>query len=183
MAKMKWDAEFNDEELDGIEYDPETEGGFTPYDGPIPPSNTLLSGIVKKAWATTSKNTGKPMLKVLWVAEGNEGEKKKYEGLPIWHYVVFTKESAFSWKPFLAAFELTASDIKNKMSVEPDEDGTNGKVILKIGAKFKPGEKTAKVNVLTKREKYNDEDQARIAKFLLAVGDSDGDDEEDDLPF
>jgi len=181
MAKMKWE-DLDDEELDNIDYDPDAEDAFAPYDGEIPPANTLLDGIVKKMWATKSKN-GNPMLKVLWVAESNEGEKKMYNGLPIWHYVVLTKESAFSWKPFLAAFDLTVSDIKNKMSVEPDEDGNNGKVVLKIGAKFKPGEKAARVRVLTKREMYQDNPQARVSKFLVAKNDDVDDDDDEDLPF
>lgn len=184
MVKMKWDN-FDDDELDGVEWDPESDGGFTPYEGPIPPSNTMLRGYVKKAWATSSKKSGAPMLKILWEAANNDGEKKKYNGLPIWHYVVFTKESAFSWKPFLNAFDLTASDVKNKMVVDANDDGNNGKPITKIGTTFKPGDdgKGSSLTVITKREKYQDEDQARISKCVKAVSEGADDDDDDDVPF
>lgn len=178
MAKLKWDN-FDDEALDGVDWDPETDGGFTPYDGPIPPANTILKGAVKKAWSTNSK-AGNPMIKLLWEASGNSDEKEKYNGLPVWHNVVFMKEYPGLWKPFLAAFGLTASDIKNKTIVDSAEESNHGKPIVKISNSFKPGD--AKVSIVTKKEKYNDEDQVRIAKFLLAV-DEDDDADDEDPPF
>lgn len=178
MAKLKWD-DFDDEALDGVDWDPETDGGFTPYDGPIPPNNTILKGDVKKAWSTTSK-AGNPMIKLLWEASGNEGDKKIYNGLPVWHNVVFMKEYPGLWKPFLAAFGLTASDVKNKTVVDTNDESNHGKSIVKISNSFKPG--AAKVAIVTKREKYNDEDQVRISKFLLAVDENDDSDDED-TPF
>lgn len=178
MAKLKWD-DFDDEGLDGVSWDPESDGGFTPYDGPIPPTDTILKGEVKKAWSTTSK-AGNPMIKLLWEASGNEDEKKQYNGLPVWHNVVFMKEYPGLWKPFLAAFGLTASDVKNKTVIDANEESNHGKLIVKISNTFKPGD--AKVSIVTKKEKYNDEDQVRIKKFLLAVGDDDDADDEDS-PF
>jgi hypothetical protein len=179
MAKLKWD-DFDDEELDAVEYDPDKDSGFTPYDGPIPPSNTILAGTVKKAWSTKSK-AGKPMIKVLWEASGNEGDKKIYNGLPIWDYIVLSKEAVFKWKPFLAAFGLTAADVKGKTIVDTDDtDNANNPSIVKIGNKFKPGE--AKVSVVTKKEKYNGDDQARAGKYMMPVDDDDAEDD-DDVPF
>lgn len=181
MPKMKWGDDFDADALDDIEYDAESDSNFQPYDGPIPPANTLLKGIIKRAWATKSKN-GSPMIKLLWEAQGNEGEKKVYERLGIWHYVVMTKETAFSWKPFCQAFGLTASDIKNRMVVEDTEAESGGFAILKIGAKWKPGEKSAQCSILTKVETYNRVTNPRVARILV-VDNDDNDEDDDDTPF
>lgn len=180
MAKMKWD-DLDDEALDGAEWDAERDASFNPYDGPTPPSNVILNGRVKKAWTATSKN-GNPMIKILWEASGNDGEKKIYNGCPIWHQVVFMAEHPGLFKPFLNTFGLKASDVKNKTVVDSQEDRV-GLPILKI-AGWKPDSSGALCKILTKREIYKGEEQVRIARFMAAERDEDSDDEDEDTsPF
>lgn len=58
-------------------------GEFQPYDGPIPPKGTILVGLIKQIQLTKNRN-GELMVKCLFEAKGNEGDKAKYDGLPVW---------------------------------------------------------------------------------------------------
>src|SRR3954464_3491082 len=100
MPKMKWDGDIDWRGLNEAEY---SEDDFADYDGPLPPSNTILSGNVKKVWATESSN-GDPMLKVLFEAAGNKGDRKMYDGWSGWENVLFSMPQVkFKWQPFFDA--------------------------------------------------------------------------------
>lgn len=58
-------------------------GEFHPYDGPIPPKGTILVGLIKQIQLTKNRNS-ELMVKCLFEAKGNEGDKAKYDGLPVW---------------------------------------------------------------------------------------------------
>ena len=178
MARMKWGSDINWRDLDSAEYDESQE--FEDYEGPVPPSNKLLSGDVKKIWATESAK-GDPMLKVLFVAAGNTGNKKQFNGCPIWDNVLFTMPQVkFRWDPFLRAFGLTLADLKNKTVVGDEE--TNGAVVRKIGSvSF---EKLVPARIRTQKENSEDYgEQCRVGRWLPAKDadeDIDADDEYED---
>lgn len=184
MPKIKWgDAEPDWDELDDAEYE---EGeGYNRYEGPVPPNNTILSGVIKKVWAAESQ-AGNSMFKVLFEAEGNTGDKKKYDGCPIWDNVVWTPQTKFRWQPWLDALGLTLREVRGKTITAEDDDNV-GTPIMRIGkVKFSDG---VAVRVVTKRESYQGEPQARIQEWMSPGDpDSEEDDEEDgeeddDAPF
>lgn len=173
MAKMKWGNNINWRELHDTEY---SEDDYADYEGPTPPSNILLNGFIKKAWATETQN-GDPMIKVLFEAAENSGEKKQYNGCPIWDNVLFTMPQVkFKWQPWLDTLGITLADLKNKTVV--DEDDNVGAAIVRIGAVKFTGDLPARVK--TKREKYEDDWQVRVGRWLPPADIDDVDDEMDD---
>jgi hypothetical protein len=189
MARMKFNAkEVNFRELNDAEYDP--DAAYDEYDGPIPPKGTILRGGIKKLWVTQTQN-GDWMFKALFEAANNTGERKQYNGCPIWDNVLWSMPQVkFRWQPFLDALGVTLKDIQAKLMVEDDEDNV-GTPVIKLGnVRFN---KTVPVTVKTGREKYEGEWVVRVAKWLPASEvDEDDDDadewedddaEDDDDPF
>jgi hypothetical protein len=121
------DKDFNTKQLD-VEYE---RSEFKRYDGDIPRTGTILQSRVTKVWWTYSGD-GTSAMKVLAVAEGNVGDRKKYNGLPIWDFLTFKPEAAFRYMPFLMTFEITVQDIKRRMIVA-NEDDNIGTPIESIG--------------------------------------------------
>lgn len=187
MARMKWGNDIDWRGLQNEEY--EESEDFESYEGPVPPSNTLLRGVIKKAWIADTANED-PMIKVLFEAQGNDGEKKKYNGCPIWDNILFSMPQVkFRWQPFFDAIGITLADLKNKTLVG-DSDDNVGTPILKIGAvAFNNDKKPVEISVKTKREEYKGETQVRVGRWVAAKpedpdDDEDWDDEEDDdTPF
>ena len=160
------------ESLEAEEYDDSQD--FEPYDGPQPRAGIVLSGILKKAWWTyTAKE--KPMIKVLFEAAGNEGEREVFNGLPIWDNVVLQNNCAFRYKPFFAAIGVTMDDVSKKTNMA-DDDENQGAPILAI-AKWKPGT-DATIRISTKLEKRAGyEPQTKVGKWLPALDREDDADE------
>jgi hypothetical protein len=80
----------------------EARGGeFQPYDGPIPPKGTILVGLIKQFQLTRNKG-GDLMLKCLFEAKGNEADKAKYDGLPVWWNGNVTEQGKGFVNDFLA---------------------------------------------------------------------------------
>jgi hypothetical protein len=172
VPKMKIDDnELNLDAMEEAEYD---DTDFDTYDGPQPPKNTILVGVVQKIWWTYTKNED-PMLKVLWVADGNVGEKEQYNGLTIWDNIVLNPAGKFRWHPFITSVGLSLRDIKNKLVVAPEDDNI-GAPIEKIGT-WTPDTDEAYCRVVTGRERYEGEWQTRAAKYL-AYEEPEDDDEE-----
>jgi len=177
MAKMRWGSDIDWEGLEDEEY---TEDEFEDYDGPLPPGNTILNGYIKKAWATESQ-AGDAMLKVLFIADGNEGERKAYDGWPGWDNVLFSMPQVkFRWQPFLDAIGVKLSDLKSRTVIGDEEN--QGDVITKIGAVRFDGKTPVEARIKTKREKFEGETVCRIAKWLPPADAEldDGADEDDD---
>jgi hypothetical protein len=180
MAKMRWGTDIDWDSLEEEEY---SEDEFDDYDGPVPPSNAILRGYIKKIWGTESSN-GDAMLKVLFIADGNEGDRKVYDGWPGWDNVLFSlPQVKFRWQPFFDAIGVTLADLKSRTVVGEEEN--QGDLITRIGKVRFDGRSPVEVRVKTKREKYEGETQCRIAKFLPAADvaadedDEDGDDGDD----
>lgn len=163
-------SEFNVDELD-VEWE---ESDFESYDGELPPTGTILRGNVKKLWWTYTTNEDS-MLKVLWVAGGNEGDLEEYNGLPVWENIVFTPKAAFKYGPFLQVMGITLKDVFSKTYVA-EEDDNIGAPVEKI-ATLVPGTDGADCGVIIKRRKYQGEWKVEAQKF---IDQPDGDDDDDD---
>jgi hypothetical protein len=164
MPTLKLDDDVLDvDTLENAEY---TEGEFESYDGEVPPKGTLLQGYVKSIWYALTKNEDS-MLKVLFVADGNEGDEAEYNGIPIFENAALIPSAKFRWAPMMRVLGFTLRDVKSKMVAESAEDDQFGAKLKKIGP-FVPGEDQdgAWVRVVTGRERYNGEWQARAAKWL-----------------
>lgn len=143
----------------------EAKGGdFQPYDGPLPPKGTILEGVIKQFQIAKNRND-EPMLKCLFEAKGNEDEKAKYNGLPVWwngnitdqgkgfvndflvHLALFNgvdpKRMKFDfWKkgPALESDKLP-SPIKAIGTFAVDANGMKSKISTRLGS-YKGEEKT-----------------------------------------
>jgi hypothetical protein len=169
MPKLKDAAEdLNEKELEEAEY---TEGQFEKYDGEIPATGTLLRFRVTKMWWTYSQ-ADDPMLKVLCVAEDNEGDLEEYDGLPCWENLPLTAAAKFKWFPFLDFFGLTIRDIRTK-TIVADEDDNQGAPIEKIGS-FVVGSDDALFVGMISKERYQGKWQAHIKEWLDSDTELDG---------
>lgn len=185
MAKHRWGNDIDWRELDDAEY---SEDEFDEYDGPLPPSNVILSGYVKKIWATETSN-GDPCLLVLFEADDNTGDRKVYNGWGGFDNVLFTMPQVkFRWQPFFNAVGISLADVKNRTVTDGDDN--QGAIITRIGTVKFDGKVPARVKI--KREKYEGETQARIGKWLPPADavddeddfeDGDADDADEDDPF
>ena len=129
MAKMKWGADDVDwKALNDEEYE---DNGFEPYDGPVPGDKVILSGQVKKLWLKQS-NAGDYMFKVLFEADGNQDNRKVFDGWPCWDNVLFSlPQCKFMWQPFLDSLGITLKDIHARTII--GEEDNVGTVVDKIG--------------------------------------------------
>lgn len=176
MPRMKLsDRDFNVKELD-VDYEP---SDFKRYDGDMPRSGTILRARVTKLWWTQSGD-GTSAMKVLAVAEQNTGDRKKYNGLPIWDFLTFKPEAAFRYMPFLHTFEIQLQDIRRHMMVG-DEPENLGDPILSIGD-WSVGSDDALCRIVVKvSERYGAEpDRDGWLTFVDADADAADDDDEDD---
>lgn len=195
MPKMKWGDDFDEDALDDEEYDPDSEGGFEPYDGPIPPKDKILKGEIKKVWALMS-GSGNPMFKVIFEAKGNTGELAEYNGLPIWDNVVWVPQNKWRWQPWLEAVGIPNAATVKRATVTATDDDNVGSPVMKVGKVSFAN--PVPVRVLTgKPDSYNDEPKATVGKWLPAKSkadapskprrargaDADDDYEDDDVPF
>jgi len=162
MPKLRDTDDLDVEALEAVEYSTER---YTDYTGEIPPIGIELTGYVKKIWWTRSQKDD-PMLKVLWIADGNEGEYEEYNGCPFWLNAALIPGAKFRWDPFLLAYGLTLLEVKTKTYVAKEED-QNGFVIERIGT-WKPGadRDEAWARIITGVEPYNGRDQAIAAEWL-----------------
>jgi hypothetical protein len=181
MVRMKLTKdEFDVDELD-IEY----EGPqFERYTGEIPKNNTILTFRVTKAWWLLNDDNESQM-KLLMIAEGNDGQLKEYNGLPIWETLTWTPKNARRYQPFLMNFGLTVKDVMNKMDVEAEDDNI-GTPINSI-ARWEPGSDDALCQIVVKRDYWNEEWRAKVQWDGWLEFDPDlyvepGDDEEDEEP-
>jgi hypothetical protein len=184
MPRMKWGID------DDLPEDWE-ESDFEPYDGPEPPANKLLNGEVKKMWAATF-SSGNEGLVVLFQADGNRGDRAKYDGWSTWERIPLIASMNWKYGPLLEALGITLDDVKRR-TVVAEEDDNVGTPIIKIGKlKFPKA-----CSVITKREKNGDDFEARAGKFAASitkkavsskarsrrVSEDDDELEDDDVPF
>jgi hypothetical protein len=176
MVKLRKEdtADIDVEELDSLEYSTEQ---YDTYDGEVPPKDIELSGYVKKMWWTRTQNND-PMLKILWVADENDGDYEEYNGCPFWLNYALIGGAKFRWAPFMENYGLTLKQVKNNTDVD-DKDDQNGAPINKIGS-FRPGEENdeAWARIITDRERYNGEWKPAIKEWLPWDEDEEAQDDE-----
>lgn len=173
MPRLKVDDdELDIEELEEAEYE---ESDYEPYSGPQPPKGTILYGYIKKIWWTYNSNDVR-MLVVIFEATEESG---KYKGLGVWDRITLSTAAKFRWQPFLDAAGITLQDIKRKMIVEKDDEN-QGRPVNKIGALEIGDEEKAAIRIVTKRDRYNDDWETKVDKWLPWEDPQDEDDEDDE---
>ena len=183
MPRLKvGDDELNIAELENAEYN--EDGDFEDYTGPKPPKKTILRGFVKLAYWTLDSSDER-MVKSLFIAAENTGDKAKYNGLPIWDNTSLKASTKFRWAPLIRAWGVTLLDFKKKLYVRPEEEDhpTRGAVIEKVGT-WKPGEDndSAWCMVLTDLDKeYEGERAVKVGKWLPWEDPEDVDDVDDEV--
>jgi hypothetical protein len=182
MPKLRDTDDLDVEYLDSVEYSTES---YSDYAGEVPPIGLELTGYVKRLWWTRTAvkpdGTGDdPMLKVLWIADGNEGDLEEYNGCPFWLNAPLVPGAKFRWDPFLLAYGLTLTEVKTKTYVAKNED-QNGFIIERIGT-WKPGAERdeAWARIITGQEPYNGVPQARAAEWI--AWDAEETEPEDEAP-
>lgn len=126
-------AKVNTLSLSGL--DVNAEVGSVGYIGDLPRAKEKMAGVVRRLFLTQTTD-GKPMLKVLY-----ETTQTKYQGYTAWDNVTLTNESAFKWKPLLAALGVTAQDLVSKGISADDANASDiGSPVVSIaGAKVPDG--------------------------------------------
>jgi hypothetical protein len=182
MPKVKaTEVDIDPDELEDA--DEGEQRDFEDYDGPLPPAGTILILRAKTAWWTATSDDSARMIKIIYIAEGNTGQKKQFNGCPAWENLALSPSSAWKYKPWLRANGLTAKDIKTKLYLAPpDQDTDNGALIEKI-AGWEPGEDSALVRGVMKRDRYQGVQTAKIQRYLpLDEEDEDEEPEEEEAP-
>jgi hypothetical protein len=176
-------ADLDVDELEAAEY---SEGNFVSYSGEIAPADTILRAYVKNIWWTKSSSNNS-MLKVLLIADENEGDLEQYNGMPLWENMVLTAPAKFKWAPFFEHFGISIRDVKVNKAGKSNvtlaaEDDSQGAPVTKIGS-FVPGEDSdeAWCRVLTTRESYEGKWQAHVGVWL-DYDEDEGDEEPDEEP-
>jgi pyruvate/2-oxoglutarate dehydrogenase complex dihydrolipoamide acyltransferase (E2) component len=139
------DDEFDEKALDGEYEGPQ----FERYTGEIPRSGTILTARVTKGWFLFNDD-GDSQIKVIAVAEQNNGSTEEFNGLPTWETMTFKDSSKSRYLAFLSNFGLTVRDVKRKLFVKVDDDRI-GTPIEKIGD-WEIGSDDALCRIIIKRD-------------------------------
>jgi hypothetical protein len=139
----------------------EASGGFTAYDGPIPPAG-VYNGVVKFIKVKTNRN-GDPMLNGVIEIDESDGSKKKYNGYGIWFNQNVTEQGAPYLNAFLVALGCTYKEfVGGKVSTDNDDPPK----ILRIGRLNLTGDN--KIVVATKRSTYNGTERLEVSRYMPA---------------
>lgn len=159
MGKVKWNT--SGSEVDQVEV--EERETFEPYDGPIPPNNSVLQVSLK--WARVADfNSGNGGLKLLMeVAEPDGSPKAKYNGCPLFENLVDVDTQAWKIRQWLDAIGGTGKDWDGCVSAD---DGNGNEVITKFGRVKADG---LKLRVQTQVEVYEGERRAKVRNYLPKV--------------
>lgn len=158
MGKMSWNVK--GAEVDAVEPQ-DSDETFEPYEGPIPPNNSVLQAALK--WARVAEfQSGNGGLKLLMEVSEPEGPKARYNGCPIFEQLVDVDSQDWKIRQFLDAIGATGKDWDNCVS---EMDGNN-EVIVKFG-KVKASGLTLRVQ--TSVETYEGEKRAKVRKYLPKV--------------
>lgn len=161
------------------ESDTDTGGGF--YDGPAPKPG-LYKGVVKKLLLSkVSEGEKKGEQRIMVICDITEG---KFKGAGVTKWLQLTKQGSPWVNQFLHS--LTDGSEAQKNGIRKafkeigyecgDPDSKKRLPIIKIGKKTNPIGMTT--NFVTKM-RSDDETRAEIARFVIPIDDSAGDDEED----
>jgi hypothetical protein len=163
MGKVNWNTK--GEQVDAVE--PQEGETFEPYDGPIPPNNSVLQVSLK--WARVADfQSGSGGLKLLMEVDEPDGPKAKYNGCPLFENLVDIDTQDWKIRQFMDAIGGTGKDWDACVSVKDDNDN---EVITKFG-KIKADGLTLRVQTMI--DTYNDERRAKVRKYLPKVTGSAG---------
>jgi hypothetical protein len=148
--------------LDSIEYSTEE---FDRYDGDVPPVGLTLSGYTKKIWWTRSAKDD-AMLKILWIADENEGDLEEYNGCPFWLNASLIGGAKFKWAPWMEVYGFTLRKVLTTTYVSKKED-QNGAPVERIGS-WKPGAESdaAWCYIVTDQEPYNGVMRPQVKEWI-----------------
>lgn len=165
MPKVSWSV--SGSEVDEHEAGDEREF----YSGPMPPKGVYLCDVEEVEYVKFS--TGSKGLKVrLAIAE--TGDKKRYNGCPVWENVVDGASTTFRIRQWLDAIGATGADWEKTMI---DSDN----MVTKIGRVTIKGLQVRAF--LTRGQNNSGEDRMEVSRFLnksSAADDSGGSDDGDD---
>jgi hypothetical protein len=168
MGKVNWGTSAAD--IDNAE---EFESDFKPYEGPVPPRGVYrvaLKQAEKKAFG--SGNNGVELL--FEIAEPGSSAKAKYNGCPLWFYLVDTETGAGNIKNFMRAIGGSGRNWANTQTSKDDRDRD---MVTKFGAIVVKG-LTARAE--TRLETYEGEKRAKIQRFLPKADEPEPGDDSDD---
>lgn len=125
MPKLvKW-ANTDADTIDEVEVEEREE--FQPYDGPMPPKNTILRVKVVRITAEKFK-TGSKGIKVFAVVD--DPSKERYNGCPYWDNVIDSADAAWKIRQFMDSIGGTGDDWA-KTYIE--ERGDDSPLVVKFG--------------------------------------------------
>lgn len=135
-------------------------GGFTNYDGPVPPRG--LYRVAVKFWKLIHNGSGDPMFKLLMeIAEPEGSVKARFNGYAIWHNANITEKGAPFLNGMLDAFGIPRKAVYASAILLADD----GERVVSIGKNNKIKVDGLEVLVNTKREEY----PAGSGEFSLKV--------------
>jgi hypothetical protein len=178
MGKVKWNTKAA--EVDEAE---ERESDFTPYEGDVPPPGVYrLSLRFAQVFQFSSGNSGLKILAI--VDEPKSSAKAKYNGAPIWEQLVDIDTQTFKIKQFMRSIGGTGRHWANTVSAEDDR---GNEMVTKFGPIVVEG---LKLKAQLRREMYQGDPQAKVARWLPKADESDDDngsdgsaDDSDGAPF
>jgi hypothetical protein len=158
MGKMTWNVK--GAEVDAVEQQEQVET-FEPYEGPIPPNNSVL--LVGLKWARVAEfGSGNGGLRLLMEVSEPDGPKSRYNGCPLFENLVDVDTQDWKIRQFLDAIGATGKDWDNCVS---ETDGNN-EVITKFGRVKADG---LTLRVQTEIDTYDGEKRAKVRKYLPKV--------------
>lgn len=158
MGKMSWNV--RGDAVDAVEPQEQDET-FEPYDGPIPPNNSILQVSLK--WARVAEfGSGNGGLKLLMEVAEPDGPKAKYNGCPLFENLVDVDTQDWKIRQWLDAIGATGKDWDNCVT---ETDGDN-QVITKFGRVKADG---LTLRVQTAVDTYEGEKRAKVRKYLPKV--------------
>jgi hypothetical protein len=163
MGKVKWGTTAS-------EVDEADEGeAFIPYDGPVPPSGSYRLAL-KRAEVKQFKSGNNGVELLFEIAEPKSSPKARYNGCPIWEYLVDVDTGTGKIKQFMQAIGGTGRHWAATMTAKDDR---NREIVTKWGNIVADG---LIVRGTTKRGKNNnDESRAELNRFLPKSDEADDD--------
>jgi len=142
----------------------DTENILSSYNGPTPPANLLMSGVLHKMFLTRTSD-GTPMLKVIYMAVGGD-----YDGYVAWDNITIKSSAAFKWNALCEEVLLipVADFIKHRVKLDPEmKETAAGIEVATIGKLTLDG--TLPVTFAISNKKYVDENgmESKMPKLRM----------------
>lgn len=145
----------------------EAEGGFAPYEGEIPPKNTILKGKVKRVQLKLNRNED-PMINGVFETGDDHPAKKEYNGCPAWFNINVTDQGKGYVNEFFRALGMSKEDIVSFWVEGPNlEDKKLPSSFVGVGDfEFKDG---MPVRIMSGRGRHKGVERMEVASFLAPI--------------